>query len=500
MDNERSRMGELFEALSLSGDKGEHLHRRLYAELRQAILSGRVQPRTRLPSSRALAQSLGVSRNTVNTAIAQLTAEGYVRSRAGSGTFVVNLSPRETLTTTRSAMAKQNARPSIAPARRARMIEGAGTTLAALRYRYDSSPPQPFRIGVASIEDFPLALWRRIAARAYRRMPPHALGDADPAGLPRLRRAIIEYLNASRGIHCEPEQLIITAGSQQALDLIARVTTDPGDTVMMEDPGYIGASGCFRAAGVRVKGLPVDAEGMRLPPNASRVRPRLIYCTPSSQMPMGIPMSRARREALLDYAAHHSAWIIEDDYDSEYRYDSRPLPALYGLCRTGHVIYIGTFSKTLFSGLRIGFAIVPPELVEPITVMRFLTSWHPPALEQHALAEFIESGDFARHVRRSRARYRERAVAIFEAGKRWLPPSHAIIQPSSGLSALMRAPDNENHERRIRNAARRGIELSPLSMFAVERNSPPGYVLGFAPFDPDTIGRAVRTLGEMIGY
>lgn len=209
-------------------------------------------------------------------------------------------------------------------------------------------------------------------------------------------------------------------------------------------------------------------------------------------------MTHARREALLAFADQHSACIIEDDYDGEYRYDSRPLPTLYDLSQSSRVIYLGTFSKTLFPGLRIGYAIVPPELVEPVTVMRFLTSWHLPSLEQHALTEFIESGDFARHVQRSRASYRERAEVIFEAGKRWLPPSHSIARPSSGLNALMRAPGSENHERRIRSAARQGIELSPLSMFAVERDAGPGYVLGFAPFNPDAIWKAVRSLGELI--
>lgn len=494
---EGSKVGELFEALSLSAEKGEILHRRLYVELREAIVTGRIEPRSRLPSSRAFAQSLGVSRNTVNTALAQLTAEGYVWSRQGSGTFVAELTASEPHAATRDALERGMSRPPLASTPRARMFEGAGATLDGLRHRYDS-PPKPFRIGIPALEDFPLDLWRRSVARALRRMPRQVLGDADPAGLPRLRQAIIGYLKAARGISCAPEQLIITAGSQQALDLVVRVTTDRGDTVLMEDPGYIGASGCFRAAGVRVKGVPVDAGGMCLTPRLRRSHPRLIYCTPSSQMPLGIPMTHARREALLAFAAQHCAWIIEDDYDGEYRYDSRPLPTLYDLCHTGRVIYLGTFSKTLFPGLRIGYVIVPPELVEPVTVMRFLTSWHPPALEQIALTEFIESGDFARHVRRSRSRYRERAEAIFEAGKRWLPSTHAIVRPASGLSALMHAPAAENHERLIRSAASKNIELSPLAMFAVERDPGPGYVLGFAPFDPETIWKAVRQLSELM--
>jgi len=497
MDIARNRFGELFEALSLSTDESEPLHRRLYGELRQAIVSGRVTPGSRLPSSREFARNLGLSRNTVNTALAQLIAEGHVRSISGSGIFVADgASPRTALSRNPNSH-RPRSRASISPARRAESFTGGSDLLAALRHRHGSSL-QPFRIGVPSVADFPLDLWRRLAARTYRRIPPRDLGDTDPAGLPRLRQAIIGYLKAARGIDCELDQLIVTAGSQQALDLVVRVTTDPGDTVMMEDPGYFGASGCFRAAGAHLQGLPVDAQGMSLPSRGRHAPPRLIYCTPSSQMPLGIPMTHARREALLDFAQRQGTWIIEDDYDSEYRYDSRPLPTLYALCRTDHVIYMGTFSKTLFPGLRIGYAIVPPDLVEPITVMRLLTSWHPPVFEQHALAEFIESGEFARHVRRSRARYRERAEAIYEAGRKWLPPSHAIIRPASGLTTLMRAPKSEDHEARIAAAMRRGIELSPLAMFALDHRPSPGYVLGFAPFDPDALWHAVRRLGELL--
>lgn len=497
MSSPSSRFGELFEVLSLSEENGEFLHRRLYRELRHAILAGRVRPGSRIPSSRALAKSLGISRNTVSAAMQQLTAEGYIKSIEGSGSFVADLADAARFKRSRALTSLRSATSPVIASDRIEMLSGASAALSALRYRFGSSPA-PFRVGIPAIEEFPMALWRKTADRAHRRMPMSALADGDPAGLPRLRQAIMAYLRSARDIHCEMEQLLITSGSQHALDLIVRVATKPGDCVLMEDPGYICASGCFHSAGLRVRGLAVDAEGMSLPTPRFRAHPRLIYCTPSSQMPLGITMTRARREALLAYAERKQCWIIEDDYDGEYRYDSRPIPPLFGMARRGNVIYVGTFSKTMFPGLRIGFAILPLEMVDAIATMRFVTSWHPPALEQYALAGFIENGEFARHVRRSRARYRERAEALFDAGKRWLPPSHSILRPASGLSAVLTAPETEDHPGLMRKAEKAGIEIAPLGMFALDRMVYPGYLLGFAPFDPERLRRSVRQLGELL--
>jgi GntR family transcriptional regulator/MocR family aminotransferase len=266
----------------------------------------------------------------------------------------------------------------------------------------------------------------------------------------------------------------------------------------MEDPGYIGATGSFRCAGLRLRSMPVDEDGLRLPSRSVGKGPRLIYCTPSSQMPLGVPLAYARREALVSFAENASSWILEDDYDGEYRYDTRPLPTLFGLSRSARVIYMGTFSKTMFPGLRIGYLVLPHALVEPIVAMKFVSSWQSATLEQQSLADFIESGEFARHVRRCRKLYSTRAEEIYVAGQRWLPPSHQLLRPRSGLSAILAAPDDEDHEHVIQSARASGIELSPISMFAVGKAVRPGYVLGFAAFDAGAIRKAMQRLGGIL--
>jgi GntR family transcriptional regulator/MocR family aminotransferase len=329
-------------------------------------------------------------------------------------------------------------------------------------------------------------------------MPVKAFGGSNPAGLERLRVAIADYLGNHRGIACDPARIVVTSGSQQALDLIARVTTDPGDTVWMEDPGYIGAALCFRAAGADLRGLPVDADGIRVPERREAGVPRLVYCTPSSQMPLGMPMSLARRGALLAAAARHRAWIVEDDYDSEYRYGTRPFPTLFETDPAGRVIYLGTFSETLFPGMRIGFAILPEALVDVVTAARLVNGWHPPTLEQYALAEFIETGGFARHVRRSRTRYAERAGVLAQSCARWLPEPARLHVPRSGLSAWLEILDDLHETAFAHAAAREGLELMPVSAFAVEQQPARGFVLGFAPHPPQALREGARTLAALL--
>ncbi len=494
-----SSLGDLFEALSIEieGKRGETLHQRLYGELRGAMLAGRLAQGSRIPSSRVFAETLGISRNTVNVAIQRLCAEGFLVARHGSGTFVTDVvaasrvrmptAPVETVHRTDLSM----------PAWRVANLAHASAAVENLRYMHESEP-RPFRIAIPALTDFPWVTWRRIVSRAMRRIPMHAHGAGDPAGLRQLREAVAEYLGAYRGISCAPEQVVITAGSQQAIDLVVRVTTSPGDVVWMEDPGYIGATGSFRCAGLRLRSMPVDEDGLRLPSRSVGKNPRLIYCTPSSQMPLGVPLAYARREALVSFAENASSWILEDDYDGEYRYDTRPLPTLFGLSRSARVIYMGTFSKTMFPGLRIGYLVLPHALVEPIVAMKFVSSWQSATLEQQSLADFIESGEFARHVRRCRKLYSARAEEIYVAAQRWLPPSHQLLRPRSGLSAILAAPDDEDHEHVIQSARASGIELSPISMFAVGKAVQPGYVLGFAAFDAGAIRKSMQLLGGIL--
>lgn len=494
-----SSLGKLFEALSIEvgAKRGQTLHQRLHDELRAAMLDGRLAPGSRIPSSRMFSETLGISRNTVNVALQRLCAEGLLVARHGSGTFVADAvaasRSRKTM-----APAESVRRPDLSvPPSRVASLAHASAMVDNLRHMYESDP-RPFRIAVPALSAFPWVTWRRIVSRAMRRIPLHAHGAGDPAGLDRLRGAVAEYLGAYRGIACDAEQVVITAGSQQAIDLVVRVTTSPGDVVWMEDPGYVGAISSFQCAGLRVRPMTVDEDGLRLPTRAVGQVPRLIYCTPSSQMPLGVPLAYARREALVSFAESASAWILEDDYDGEYRYDTRPLPTLFGLSRSDRVIYMGTFSKTLFPGLRIGYLVLPRALVEPIVAMKFVSSWQSATLEQQAMADFIESGEFARHVRRCRKLYAARAEAIHTAGQRWLPRSHQLLRPRSGLSAILAAPADEDHGPVIEAARAGGIELSPLSMFAVGKAARSGYVLGFAAFDEDAIRRAMQRLGGIL--
>jgi GntR family transcriptional regulator/MocR family aminotransferase len=414
------------------------LHRQLYEALRAAIVSGRLPAGSRLPSSRELAADAGVSRVTVAVAFDQLGAEGYVEARPGSGTYVCAGLPDDALharrrgdgararQTTATALAARIATPP-PPARiTTEPMEAAGTSA--------------FRTGLPALDLFPVALWSRIVARRWRSVEgeeaERLLGYGYPLGYPPLRRAIADYVTLSRGVRCEPSQVIVTSGAQQALDLAARVLLRPGETAWLEDPSYFGAREAFEAAGAGIINVPVDEEGMD--PAAGEAldpRARLAYVSPSHQHPLGVTMSMRRRLALLDWAARAGAWVLEDDYDSEFRYVGRPLASLQGLdveriaaARApndgGRVLYAGTFSKTLFPSLRVGYLIVPPRLVDAFAVAKTATDRHTATFEQAVLTEFVEDGHFARHVRRMRLVYAARQATLLSAAEthlsRWI--------------------------------------------------------------------------------
>ncbi|MBW8771629.1 MAG: PLP-dependent aminotransferase family protein [Gemmatimonadetes bacterium] len=351
------------------------LYRQVYEGLRDAILSGRLARGARLPSTRALAADLGVARNTVLLAFEQLRSEGYLYGRRGGGSRAREVVPDALLTVARPARASaaKGARTrAIAPtlSMRGRMLVEVGATL--IR---PPGPHTPFELGVPAIDAFPMRRWAQLAGRRWRRGDVD-LGELDPAGEPALRAAIASYVGAARGVRCTPDQVLVVNGAQQALHLVSQVLLDPGDDVWIEEPGYVGARVAFLAAGARLVPVRVDdegldvAEGMRMAPRA-----RLAYVTPSHQFPLGVVMSASRRLQLLGWAGASGAWILEDDYDAEFRYRGRPLPALQGLeaeqpGRRAHVLYAGTFSKTLVSGLRLGYMIVPDGLVDAFRAAR----------------------------------------------------------------------------------------------------------------------------------
>jgi GntR family transcriptional regulator/MocR family aminotransferase len=471
------------------------LHRQLYEALRAAVLTGQLRPGSRLPATRALAAELGVSRNTVLAAYEQLLAEGYVEGQVGSGTYVARALPE-------AALHLQARRRAVArPAARAPRLSRRGMLLAATPVTLvrAAGPPRPFRSGVPALDAFPRGVWMRLLARYWRRPPRELLGYGDPAGYRPLRVAIAAYLRVARGVRCEPEQVVIVAGSQQGLAIVARVLLDEGDVVWLEDPGYLGARGALRAAGARLVPVPVDDEGLAIAAGATRgPAPRLIYVTPSHQYPLGVTMSLARRLALLEWAGRVGAWVLEDDYDSEYRYGGRPLAALQGLDGDGRVIYLGTFSKVLCPGLRLGYLVAPPDLVDAFVAARALADRHSPGIEQAALADFIAEGHFARHLRRMRALYAARQAALVDAARRELAGLLTVPEAHAGMHVVGWLPDGVDDVAAADRAAAHGVETVPLSAYALGRPVHRGLLLGYAAVDEAAIRAGVERLARAL--
>jgi GntR family transcriptional regulator/MocR family aminotransferase len=465
------------------------LHDQLYAGIRSAILAGQLRANTRLPSTRRLAHELAISRNTVLEAYAQLLAEGYITGQVGSGTYVSPTLPDAVLQlqTTTSLSYPVPARN---PSQRGKLL--AATPVSAAR---DTGTLRAFRPGLPAFETFPFEIWSRLMARHWRQPPPELLSYGSPRGYPPLREAIAEYLLASRGVRCTPEQIIIVAGSQQALDLATRVLLDIGDRAWIEDPGYLGARGALTSAGAEIVPVPVDGEGLDMTAGISQCPDaRLVYITPSHQFPLGVTMSLPRRLALLEWAHRTGAWILEDDYDSEYRYTGRPLPALQGLDSENRTIYLGTLSKTLFPSLRLGYMVVPPDLIAPFVAAKALADRHAPSIEQAVLADFIAQGHFVRHVRRTRVLYAERQATLVEAVERELSGLLELEPAEAGMHLVARLPHNIDDQLVSAKAAEYGVEAPALSTYGVAPLRPRGLILGYAAFSQAEIYAGVRRL------
>lgn len=479
--------------LSLDPASGIPLYRQLYAGLRQAILSGRLPPGTRLPASRELARQLGLARKTVTDAYAELMSEGYLEGRPGAGSFVSPELPDEAIAAPR---------PRELPRRPAPPAGREPPRLSAWARALPTPPPPPsalpydFPVGVPAADAFPWDLWRQLLARHLRAATPALLRYGDAAGLPALRAAVATSLGRTRAVRASPEQVVITAGTVQGLDLLARLLVEPGDLVALEEPGYQGARRAFLAAGARLLPIPVDAEGLLVErlPTGDRERPKLVYVTPSHQYPTGVTLSLARRLQLLAWAEGQGALVVEDDYDSEFRYAARPLESLQGLDRGGQVVYLGSFSKTLSPALRIGFAVLPAALVEPFTTAKWLTDRHAPMLEQLGLADFLEEGHFERHVRRLRRLYQERRDAVLTAFARHLAGVAEPLPSESGLHLLARLAPGLDENAFVAAARRRGVGLYPLGPYF---HGPPafaGLVVGYAPVPAPLIAVAFARL------
>jgi GntR family transcriptional regulator/MocR family aminotransferase len=454
----------------------------IYRAIRRAILDGTLESGARLLSSRALAEDLGVSRTTSLLAYEQLTAEGYLSARHGAGTFVADELPDDLPEAHRPYAHKQPSHPA---------LSNRGTLLSASAPSALRLPgePRPFRIGVPALEHFPRRLWSQLVNRRLRARTVSHLDYGDPAGQRPLREAIAAYVSGARGTQCTADQILIVAGAQRGLELIFRAFLDPRDEAIMEDPGYPGARNALASAGATVRAVPVDGEGIDVAAlRRVRGKARLVYTTPSHQFPLGVPMTLPRRLALLHWARDASAWIVEDDYDSEYRYGARAIPCLHGLAADGRVVYVGSFSKTLFPALRLGFLVVPADLLPHLASIRRASDLHPPTFEQLVVGDMIADGHYERHLRRMRSICRERLEALAESARRLCAGALSLRSVQTGLHAVADLGDDLEADRVFQEARSRDVEVMPLSAyFATPSRSPQALVLGFGAVDPKAI-------------
>ncbi len=467
------------------------ISRQIFLQLRQAIVERSLPDGSPLPSSRELGRRLGVSRTSVISAYDDLSAEGYLQGRHGSGTFVTFKAERLA-----GAAPAQAALPTPSSGRR---LSAAGSSFVELSKRDLSISDRPFSIGRCSVDRRTSDAWRRICLARQPDMPGQALGYPDLFGEPRLREVVAEYLRVFRGVKCDTEAVMVTSGTQQALDLCIKVLLNPGDSVWIEDPCHPAMLRAFLAAGMNVVGVPVDAEGLCVEAGLKQQpRPRAIFVTPSHQYPTGAVMSLGRRHALLAAAGLADAWIFEDDYDSEFRYTGQPLTSLQGLDTHARVLYIGTLSKVLFPGLRTGFTVVPADLEHAFLGARYATDRGPPVFHQQIIADFMREGFFTSHVQRMRLHYRSmRDLAVSEL-RRHLG-AHARIQvPAGGMRVLAYLRDGLDDREVARAALEREVVVRPLSPLFIQAPPVHGLEVGFTGFSAAQLTLAAARLGDAV--
>jgi GntR family transcriptional regulator/MocR family aminotransferase len=474
--------------ISFSGH--EPLHRQLYAVVKRAILSGRLRPGVRLPSTRLIAKDLRVSRTTVLNAFDQLNAEGYLEGKTGSGTRVPAYVPGD--------LAKRPQRSQLRSSHSKVKISQRAHLHPTADLSFLRTPARPLRPGQPDVGLFPLELWSRLAAKHWRRAtrdPEHI----DSLGYRPLRQAICDYIRRLRAVHCEPDQVLIVCGAQQALYLCAHTLLDPGESVWMEDPGYPRARAAFFSAGLKVIPVPVDSEGLvvsagkKLDPS-----PKLVFVTPSFQCPLGSMMSLSRRFELLGLARASHAWILEDDYFGEYRYGTGPVASLQSIDQDERVIYIGNFSKSVVPSLRIGYLVLPPVLVESFQRVRFTISRQPPGVEQAILSEFISEGHLERFARGTLRTYQERQEALVDAIEAHAKGLLETSPNGTGMYLVAWLNPGVDDLSVAKAAAIRGVDVIPLSTFCIRQLRRKGLVLGYSSYEADHIRLAVRQLAAVL--
>ncbi|WP_192457022.1 PLP-dependent aminotransferase family protein [Musicola keenii] len=470
------------------------LNKRLYDAIRLAILTGDIAPGRRLPSSRDLAQQLSLSRNTVIAAFEQLLAEGYIETRTGSGSYVT-----EQLPDTLPPDLRDDTQPSVRPS--VQEISHRGQHL--LGYAGASSRQWgAFMPGIPDIASFPHDLWRRLQSRISRRLKPEQLSYSPIGGCPELQQALVDYLRVARSVTCAPEQILITEGTHQAMDLLAKMLCNPGDVAWIEDPCYWGMRNVLTINGLRVAPIEVDEQGMVPPEDISPQRvPRLICVTPSHQYPLGAVMSLARRQRLLALAQEHGGWVIEDDYDSEFRFSGSPIPALQGLQTEPPVIYIGTFSKTLYPGLRVSYMVLPPHLARELKIAHAELYRGGHLLTQLTLSQFIREGHYAAHIRRMRLLYARRRALLSDLIVQHLGEAYLGHNSNAGLHLILRLPHHLDDVVLSARIIQRGVLVKPLSSYYLLPAGQRGLLLGYAGVDEldmaqsfDVIVDCIKTL------
>ena len=467
------------------------LYQQIYDSFRVRVTNGELRAGELVPSTRELARELRVSRLPVLNAYAQLLAEGYFESRTGAGTFVASSLPGLAKSRTSTAdFCVSSARRSIAKDAAAIPPYERPIWAASLG---------PFQVGQPDLHQFPIGIWLKLVARYSRAMRVKALQYGDPMGRADLREALATYLRTSRGVRCEPEQVMIVSGSQQAVYLTTRVLLNAGDKVWVEEPGYWLVQRALQARRCRVVPIPVDANGMNIDAGVKLGRKaRAVFVAPSHQYPLGVTMSASRRLRLIDWAERAEAWIIEDDYDSEFRYDSMPIASLQGLDRHGRVIYIGTLSKVMFPSLRVGYLVVPSDLVERFAAMRQVMDICPANLVQAVASEFIREGHFARHIRRMRLTYAKRRRALIGAIRDEFGKQAAVSGDEAGMHLALLIDGLRNDHQIAAKAAENSLLLSALSPLYLGKSCRQGFVLGFGNTRLTQIAPAVRQLKLLV--
>jgi GntR family transcriptional regulator/MocR family aminotransferase len=494
--------GGFLPVLTINRNGAKPLHRQIYDGIRAMIVARNLRPGQQIPSTRALAVDLGISRIPVLNAYAQLLTEGYFESRVGSGTFVSRSLPDPPpLSGDGSSSANAGARvnrsgPRVLSRQAALLPDFHGTLW--------GPGAEPFSVGQLNFEHFPFTVWDGLVARHCRAVRAGDLNYGDPMGFRDFREAVAAYLRAARAVQCEAAQIMVVSGSQQALDICARVVLDPGSRVWIEEPGYPLMRYALEMRGCRPIPVPVDADGLEVSAGIRRCRTaRAAFVTPSHQYPLGVTMSASRRLQLLDWAQSAGAWVVEDDYDSEYRYGNMPIASLQGLDRNARVLYIGTFSKTLFPALRLGYMVIPADLVGRFSAVRRVTDLCPPFLNQAVMTDFMAEGHFSRHIRKTRLLYSERRNALVDALGHEFESTLNVVGAPAGMHLVVTLPEGcSDREISAKAGESKGrdqkLRLWPLSPCYVGKRVRQGFILGFAGTTVADMPNAVRRLREAL--